>query len=354
MLTVTDEVPPGFLEIAAHELHHVLSGPTLIHLRGRREPPVFLSVLLHGNEVTGFEALQTVLARYQGSGGLPRSLSVLVGNPVAARERQRFLPGQPDFNRIWAGSEGPEGEMAAQVWRIMRERGVFAALDIHNNTGRNPHYACVNVLEPEYLHLASLFSRTVVYFRKPAEVLSMAFARLAPAVTVECGQPGLAAGREHAASFIDAVLHLSDLPDHPAAANDLDLFHTVAVVKVPPGVDFSFGGDGGAIRFIPEIDRLNFRELAPGTLLGWLADPAVRLDVRDEEDMDVGERYFDYTGHELRCRQHVMPSMLVPDPTIVRQDCLCYLMERLPLPAASPPSASCTRAAQGAPAEPGR
>ena len=63
---------------------------------------------------------------------------------------------------------------------------------------------------------------------------SLAFAAFCPAVTVECGHAGDADGESHAADFIDAVLCLSGFRRHPPAPHDLDLFHTDAIVKVPP------------------------------------------------------------------------------------------------------------------------
>ena len=57
--------------------------------------------------------------------------------------------------------------MMRDVVAQMRLRRVFASIDIHNNTGSTQHYACVNRLDPPFLHLATLFSRTVVYFRRP-------------------------------------------------------------------------------------------------------------------------------------------------------------------------------------------
>ena len=80
--------------------------------------------------------------------------------------------------------------MMREVVEQMRARGVFASVDIHNNTGINPHYGCVNRLEAPFLHLAALFSRIVVYFKRPLGVQSAAFAQLCPSVTVECGKPG--------------------------------------------------------------------------------------------------------------------------------------------------------------------
>jgi len=50
MLTELTQVPEALYEAEATELHSILGGPTLIHLAGRRPEPLFLSVLLHGNE----------------------------------------------------------------------------------------------------------------------------------------------------------------------------------------------------------------------------------------------------------------------------------------------------------------
>ena len=52
------------------------------------------------------------------------------------------------------------------------------------------------------------------------------------------------------------------------------------------------------------------------------------LDVRDEQDCEVAERFFRLEDGRLITRIPVMPSMLTCDPMVIRQDCLCYLMER--------------------------
>ena len=72
MLTVLDTLPAHFLDTPARELHRLLPGPTLIHLPGRRQPELFVSVLLHGNEDSGVVALQSVLRTYAGR-PLPRA-----------------------------------------------------------------------------------------------------------------------------------------------------------------------------------------------------------------------------------------------------------------------------------------
>jgi succinylglutamate desuccinylase len=342
-LSQQDHFPDTLLEAEASELAGLLEGPTLVHLPGRREPPLFVSVLTHGNETTGWEAVRALLRRYREGPGLfalPRALSLFVGNVEAAARGLRHLDSQPDYNRVWPGSELPqtvEHGLMQQVVDAMAARQVFASVDVHNNTGLNPHYACVNVLDDRFLHLAVLFSRTVVYFLRPRGVQSMAMARLCPAVTLECGKVGHSRGAEHSLEYLDACLHLSEHPTHPVAAHDIDLFHTVATVKVSPGVSFGFGCNGVDLELAPDVDRLNFRELPAGTSLGRVhADGGLGIEVRDEGGSDRTERFFYLERGEIKVRLPVMPSMLTTDHRVVRQDCLCYLMERfdahLPLP----------------------
>lgn len=334
MLTVLDALPERLLDTDATDLHGVLPGPTLIHLGGRRAEPLFVSVMLHGDEETGWVALRELLRRHAGR-ELPRALSLFIGNVVAARHRVRFLPGQPDYNRVWnarpaVAAGRPEHRMMQQVLEAMRARRVFASIDIHNNTGINPHYACVRRLDPRHLHLATLFSRTVVYFTKPEGVQTAAFSRLCPAVTVECGRSSDPHGAAHALEFLEACLRLSAVPEHPVAPHDIDLFHSVAIVKVPPDATLGIGPDAEAdIRLIEDLDHLNFRELPAGTLIGWIRPGSrARLEAWDEQGRETGARFFGVRDGEIRLTVPVMPSMLTVDLRAIRQDCLGYLMER--------------------------
>jgi succinylglutamate desuccinylase len=334
LLREMDELPVSLLETGADGLHQVLGGPTLFHLSGRREPPLFVSVLMHGNETSGWDAIRRVLRAHLSDDGfdLPRSLSLFVGNTEAAERGVRHLPGQPDYNRVWPGSEtGGTAEHALMrgVMERMADREIFASVDVHNNTGLNPHYACVNVLEHQSLHLASLFGRTVVYFVRPRGVASMAMAALGPSVTLECGKVGQAHGVDHAADYLQACLQLAEIPSHPVAPHDIDLYHTVAVVRVPPDYSIGFGDEAAAINFPVHLDTMNFRELPVGSLIaecsGGIGQP---LDVRDEQDQAVAGRYLELEDGRLITRVPVMPSMLTCNPEVIRQDCLCYLMER--------------------------
>jgi hypothetical protein len=215
----------------------------------------------------------------------------------------------------------------------MESRRVFASIDLHNNTGRNPHYACVNRLELPFLHLASFFSRTVVYFQRPRGVQAMAFARLCPAVTCECGKVGDAAGVMHAADFLESCLNLSEIPSHPVAAGDIHLFHTVATVKVPPATSFSFSSLESDLLFPSDLESLNFQELQPEVVIARRRSGSkAGLEVRDESDREVSADYLEMGADTIRLRRPVMPSMLTSNERVIRLDCLCYFMERCPLP----------------------
>ncbi|MCI0505290.1 MAG: M14 family metallopeptidase [Gammaproteobacteria bacterium] len=333
MLNVISHIPNGLLTTPPTELFRLLDQPTLIHLTGQREPPLFVSVLLHGNETSGYYAVQELLKKYQHA-VLPRSLSIFIGNIAAAKFGKRRLDNQMDYNRIWPNSgyqpDAAEARLMQQVLDEMRRRGVFVSIDIHNNTGLNPHYACVNRMDNAFYQLAILFSRTVIYFIRPEGVQSRAFAEICPAVTVECGKTEHRLGITHALEYIESCLGLSELPDRPVLKQDMDLFHTVATVKVPPGVNFSFTESTADICFRSDLENLNFCELPAGTGIAGIRRPDIKpLIVTDEDGNEVYERFFHINQHRLVTRCDIMPSMLTIESDIIRKDCLCYLMERV-------------------------
>lgn len=339
MLRIETSLPEGFLTADATELAGLLGGPTLFHLEGARNPALFISVLLHGNETTGFEAIKRVLAKYEPGGGdrpLPRSLSLFVGNVEAAARKMRRLDDQLDFNRIWPtveAPETPERRMMIQIVEEMKRRGVFVSLDFHNNTGLNPHYACVNHLDHQSLQLATIFSRLVTYFRVPRGVQSLSFSEFCPATTIECGPIGQEFGIQHAAEFMDACLHLSHLPDYQVSPHDVDLFHTIARVTLAPGVSFSFDGSEADLIFVPEIDHMNFTELPAGRAIAQLREGVeMPLSATGESGEDVTDGCFQLLDQIIYTTRSLMPSMLTRDRQVIRQDCFCYLMERLGLP----------------------
>lgn len=332
-LDIIHNIPNGLLSIDPRDAFTVLPNPTLIDLSSPyNKPPLFIATLLHGNETSGFYALQRVLKPYlSGEKVLPRDLILLIGNVRAAQKFQRRLVGQVDYNRIWAGGSLPEHAMATEVLDYLRARQIFAGIDIHNNTGYNPFYSCVNIINPASVHLAKKFSNQVVYFTRPYETLSVALNQFTTAVTLECGRSGEAAGVERVCHYVEEVLNLPQLEMSRVNNNDVNMYHSIARIRLPveatvtfektpqPSFDFTF---------IETIENLNFDELAENTCIGWCTNDNFKLIVTNEDGEDVSEEFFRYDNGEVRIKRPIIPSMFCTSETIIRQDCFGYIMQR--------------------------
>lgn len=332
MLNEVQQFPEELLDANVEDLEDLLKSPTLFHLDGTNPKPLFICTLLHGNETTGFNAIQRLLKKYRGQ-QLPRAISIFVGNVYAAKQNQRRLDNQDDYNRIWPGSrhaDSPEKDMMQTVTNIMERKKPFASIDIHNNTGKNPHYGCVNTLNPHGIELASYFSDIAVYFTSPKGVQSAAFADFCPSVVLECGQSSDLSGIDHASRYLDQVLNLAELgkSDH----GQLKLYHTVANVTVPKMINIadSTMDKQADLLLNDDLEYRNFSELSTGTLFAHkLSDKNNMLVVTSESNEDITTEYFDETDDNYLMKKPAVLSMFTTNTTAIRQDCVCYLMEEI-------------------------
>ena len=331
-LRVYESPPAGLAEADATQLQALLGGPSLIHVRGIREAPLFVSVLLHGNEVSGWNGLRRLLASPE---PLARSLLVFIGNVDAAARGVRMLPGQHDFNRIWRGEvTGPEGEMAQAVAACVRRSTLFAAVDLHNNTGHNPHYSVLTRLDATSRGLAHLFSSKAVYIEEPDTVLARLFDDLCPVVTLELGPVGDPGCEHRAWDFLQRCLALEAVP----CSGPVDLYQTRVRVHIRDGVSFSFADQGLATPLVltSGVEGVNFHALPAGTRFGRSSRPLAEVfRVLDVRHQDVTDQYLVRRDGEIELRKPVIPAMYTTDPLVVMQDCLCYFMEPMDLVAGS-------------------
>lgn len=365
-----DSFPGGlenFLKTPATEAHRLFKGKSaLIRLFeepigecsvGRSKEPLFVSVLQHGNEVTGWIALQRLL---KDAGLKPRRpLWIWVGNVMAAAEGLRQLPGQPDYNRLWAAPDTApnhfgnlypftiEEKMACQLLERLKGIRFFAAIDVHNTSGKNPHYACLNQLSSPFLFLSHLFSKDVIYFTKPHEVLGSQLAKIMPAVTLECGQPGTEAGVAKVIEVLRDLLMRDAFPEREFTEEDLNIYRSIARIVIDEAAFVSYDDsyamgsapadsasndcDGGTtLIFDPAIDRWNLLEVPKGTCFGRMSGmsgiSAIR--VLDEKDQDVTSRYLLLKEGKIFAVGNWVASMFTTTPSIAKSDCLGYVMER--------------------------
>jgi len=330
-LHIIDEIPNGLLEVSPAELHQIFPGPTLLRIPGEKKPPFFICTLLHGNEPTGFLAAQQLLNHYRMQEiPLPRSVWLFLGNVAAARDNVRHLPGQPDFNRIWKGGTLPEHRVVEQLLAILKANKPFAGIDIHNTSGNNPHYACVNKLDEPFINLGKLFSPMIVYFTRPEEVISCALAELCPAITVESGQARDPFGVDHVLDFLEQCLALDSIPMNANNPAKPRVYHSIARIEVPDNCRIGFGQacEETDFNFMESLESMNFIEQAENTLVGWRRNPDLKLAVIDENGEDVSEGFISYTNGEIRLIRSVVPSMFTTFAPNVLDDCLGYLMQR--------------------------
>lgn len=330
-LRVVERLPDALLTLAPADIRQVFPETTLITLDGGRGAPLVISTLLHGNETTSFFVLQR-LTRWLRSHPLPRPVIILVGNVRAAEAGKRHLDGRPDYNRIWDGGTTAEHALARQILARIKAANPYAAIDIHNTTGTNPHYACINTLTPDVLHLASLFGPTVVYFRNPASVISMALSQLCPSVTIEAGKPGDPAGIERAFDLVLDVLHLRQFRT-AGLERDISVYHTIGRVEIAAAQRFGFSPSSDAPLLFPEaMDHWNFCPKQAGVRWARFTGDGQPVRVFNAGRDDITDAFFERRPDGIYLSRDIIPSMISLDPQIIRDDCFGYLMEEMSLP----------------------
>ncbi len=326
-LNICEEFPAELLEINVKEVHDILGGPTLFHLKGRRKDPLFLSTLLHANETTSFLMLQKLIKKYEGK-ELPRDLIIFIGNTYAAAEGMRHLPGQADYNRIWEDGERAENKLALDVIDYAKSANLFASIDVHNNTGKNPHYGCVNSTKEEFLALASHFGDHTVYFTEPHNVQSMAFSKFCTSVTIEAGLPGKPEGTKKSLEFVDKIFNLDQLEKNPEREVN-EVYHTLARMKVSDKARIDFEDDlesEADISFVSNLDSRNFEIIKKGSHIGFTKDISL-LWVEDNHGNDITDHFFEVVDGDIRNKRVFIPSMFTKDVYVMKEDCLGYVME---------------------------
>ena len=332
-LKITDTVPESFLTIDYRDIKQIFDRPTLVYLRGEKNPPLFISIMLHGNEFSGLQIMQEVLKKYQEEDGyrLPRSVWLFVGNVEAASQGLRRLDEELDFNRAWPGTlqpDAPTAKLISEVMEKITQDRLFAALDLHNNTGKNPPYGCISAVNEKNKYLAALFNHIGMVFHTPKGVSTMAFDDICPAITLECSTPGNRPAIERAVALIDDLMHMDHFPDKALPAYDLQLVSNHAVLKVIEGVNFGFEEEAGEfeLTLADNFDRHNFTRLEVGEVFAHttLDKPLVAT---SDEGYDVTDELITIQNGAISLKKPLMPAMITLDKRIIMQDCLCYLLE---------------------------
>lgn len=305
-LSVEHSLPASLANLPATALADELGGPTLFDLRKPNRPPLFVSVLIHGNEVSGWDAVRTLFPEITDASTL-----LFLGNLQAAARGLRALPGRVDFNRVWEQGASTEASVAAEVTAYVKAAGPRLALDIHNTTGDNPPYSVVCRSDPETLALAGAFSNHALLATQPHGFQTRRFAQFCTAMTIEVGIPGDPAGKTRATAFLQTLL--ADGPRRGARLPaSLSLYETAARVTLAEGAVLD-----------PDMQRFNFRTAPAGTALTRSGG----LRATTDDDRDLGGEYFGTNNGVAVLKRPTMLAMYTGEEEAARRDCLCYFLE---------------------------
>lgn len=329
MFQTLTNIPEALFDCQPADVLDILGKPTLFHFSGKKKPALFISAFIHGNEVTGFMVFQELIKRY-GSNNWPRETYFLIGNVWAAKENLRRLDHQPDFNRVWRDGPLSENKMAMDIMDVVNPDSLFAAVDIHNTTGRNPHYIISESLELKHLNLAALFGRNCLYFSEPEYTLSETFGKHCPAVTIEAGASGSAEGVAHTLDYINSVLRLDTIPEKNVSELDLVVLHSHGTVRLMDESSVGIGDEEGDICFSDDFDLLNFREFSAGTEFGQYRGEH-RLKVNNDDKADITHDVFEHRDGKIISRVGFTPVMLKTDKRALKTNCVGYVMKRMDL-----------------------
>jgi len=320
-------LPDGFFDISSADIRSLFPNPTLIHLDGKDPNFLFISILLHGNEYTGLKVMQKILAEQ--AQDLPRSILMFIGNVRATEANRRYLPDQVDYNRCWPGTEleaSATSQMMQRVVEIAHGLPLFAAIDIHNNTGKNPHYACITDPNMQNQNLAARFNRVGMVFNHRG-VSTMAFDGICPAITLECGLPGDPQGIEHACRFVEGMLTLDELPQSQPTRHALHLVESHLTLNIPEDVSFAFDPVSDVdLRFEHDFEDRNFTLFDPHQVFGYTRVERP-LSITDTDGHDVTDEILRVEEGKIYLNNTLMPAMITRDRLVIRQDCLCHLLQ---------------------------
>ncbi len=306
--------------------------PALIHLPGRVDAPArLISVLLHGNEDSGFRGL---CAWLRDRPVVERPLWLFIGTVRAATQHgwfaHRYLADQEDFNRVW-GIEPATTRMrlcAKEVLETVTSGPLEAALDVHNNTGDNPLYAIVPRPDPATMGLAAALADIGLVWGTQEHTLMQALEGVCPAVAVECGMAGVPAHADLARRVIESFVAADGFPTTARPERLLEVRYRV---EVRPEVAFDFVprlGESLDLASVPGLDAENFGHLPPGTLIGHtVPGGAAPLLVTDVAGVDVTDALIQVDDEgAVTLTRDVIPAMMTRTAEQTRRDCLFYVL----------------------------
>ena len=120
---------------------------------------------------------------------------------------------------------------------------------------------------------------------------------------------------------------LDELPTRQPTRDELQLVESHLMLRVPDDVSFGFDPAGDAdLRFEADFENRNFTLFDPRQVFGYtrLERPLLAIDT---DGHDLTHEILRVEQGRIYLNNTLMPAMITRDQLVVRQDCLCHLLQ---------------------------
>ena len=289
-----------------------------------------VSVLIHGNEPSGFYAM----CRYLHSAAIPAvNLRFIVASVSAAKTAkwfsQRYIEGERDLNRCFALDDNQADTLRAQrIVKAIREVSPECVVDLHNTSGQGPAFAVALQKDLATRKLAGLWSDYLIHTGlRLGSLMEQEFD--CPTLTIECGGSDDAKSHQIAYQGI-CRLAISETLDECAFPAQV-LSHPMRV-ELRPGMSLSYANQRQHLTDVcihQQVTQYNYDGVEQGDLLGWIngADLSV-FRVRDEMGNDLHLDLFTLDNNQVRFNQSLHIFMATTSVKAASEDCLFYCVKK--------------------------
>lgn len=289
-----------------------------------------ISTLIHGNEPSGLFALHKWLSeQHQPATNVRLIISSVKAALAEPLFSQRFLPGEEDLNRCFAGKgQGVTCQRAALIKALIHQVQPEAVLDLHNTSGSGPAFCVTTQDGPSERALASFFCNSMILTGlKIGSLMEQDFS--CPCITIECGGSQDSSSHDVAYQGIKEFTNSLDCKagHHP---NEVEVLTHPLRVELKPGVSLSYDFEVNKqvdVCICASIEHHNVGITEKGSFLGWVNHNGLRnLQIRDEQGMELASDLFEIQDGRLLTTIDMRLFMATTRVDIAQKDCLFYVI----------------------------
>ncbi len=266
---ITIKEIPDEVQKSPIEFLEWLREPTIIKTSNDKSD-IIITCLVHGMEPSGYYALHRILNNIKKKEiKLNKTVSFIIVNPQASLKKPYFshrtLDNQSDMNRIWfeKGINEEQNSSVEEIKKYIKKEQPELLVDFHNTTATNPPFAIMPNDNKEALRIASNLVNDVLQIDWLGTLVKFS-SIYCNSIVIECGKYNSEESHRIAYEYMKKII-LEDLEDKEVS------FYNSSMIKIPEYVSFdlSYENTGKDIVLLPSIEEYNFKELKPGTILGW-------------------------------------------------------------------------------------